>query len=89
MPTTLKPTEKKPTYTGRIGSTEPSAVHKPLSFKVEEEDKGAEEEEREQEDEGEFLLGEEDDQMDYQNEILDTQDEEATFIRIWETANLL
>ena len=27
--------------------------------------------------------------MDYQNEIPDTQDEEATFIRTWETANLV
>ena len=27
--------------------------------------------------------------MDYQNEIPDTQDEETTFIRTWEMANLL
>ena len=34
-------------------------------------------------------MDEEVDQMDYQNEIPNTQDEEATFIRTWETANLL
>ena len=34
-------------------------------------------------------MDEEVDQMDYQNEISDTQDEDATFIRTWETANLL
>ena len=52
-------------------------------------DKEAEEEEEEIEDKGEFILDEEVDQMDYQNEIPDTQDEEAIFVRTWETANLL
>ena len=56
---------------------------------MEEEDKDADEEEEEHEDKGEFILGEEVDQMDYQTEIPDTQDEETTFIRTWETANLL
>ena len=56
---------------------------------MKEEDKEADEEEEEHEDKGEFILEEEDDRMDYQNEIPDTQDEEATFIRTWETANLL
>ena len=34
-------------------------------------------------------MDEEVDQKDYQNEIPDTQHEEATFIRTWETAKLL
>ena len=56
---------------------------------MEEEDKEAEEEEEEHEDGGEYILDQEEDPMDYQNEVPDTQDEEATFIRTWATANLL
>ena len=89
MPTTPTPAAKKPRYTGPSGSVGPSGVNRRLSFRVEEVDKEAEEEEEEREDKGEFILDEEVDQMDYQNEIPDTQDEEATFIRTWETANLL
>ena len=89
MPTTPTPAAKKPRYTGPSGSAGPSGVNRRLSFKVEEEDKEAEEEEEEHEDKGEFILEEEDNHMDYQNEIPDTQDEETTFIRTWETANLL
>ena len=90
MPTTPTPIAKKPRYTGPRGSARPPGVNRRLSFKVEEEDKVAEEEEeKEHKEEGEFILEEEDDQMDYQNEIRDTQDKEATFIRTWETANLL
>ena len=89
QPTTPTPAVKKPRYTGPSGSAGPSGVNRRLSFKVEEKDKEADEEEEEHEDEGGFILDEEADQMDYQNEIPDTQDEEATFIRTWETANLL
>ena len=89
MPTTPTPAAKKPRYTGPSGSVGPSGVNRRLSFKVEEEDREAEEEEGEHEDKGEFILDEEEDQMDYQNEIPDTQDEEATFIRTCEAANLL
>ena len=89
QPTTPTPAAKKPRYTGPSGSAGPSGVNRRLSFKVEEEDKDVDEEEEEHEDKGEFILDEEVDQMDYQNEFLDTQDEEATFIRTWETANLL
>ena len=71
------------------GSAGPSEVNRRLSFKVEEEDKEAEEGGEEHEDKRDFILDEEEDQMDYQNENPDTQDEEATFIRTWETANLL
>ena len=89
MPTTPTPAAKKPRYAGPSGSAGPSGVNRRLSFKVEEEDKQAEGEEEEHEDEGEFILEEEDDHMDYQSEILDTQDQETTFIRTWKTANLL
>lgn len=34
-------------------------------------------------------MGEEEDQMDYQNQMPDTQDVEATFIRTWETPNVV
>ena len=67
---------KEPRYTGPSGSGGPSGVNRRLSFKLEEEDKEAKEEE-------------EDDHMDYEKEIPDTQDEDTTFIRTWETANLL
>ena len=81
MPTTPTPAAKKPRYTGPSGSAGPSGVNRRLSFKVEDEDKEAEEEEEGYEDKGEFILEEEDDQMDYQKEIPDTQDEETTLIR--------
>ena len=89
MPTTPTPAAKKPRYMGPSGSTGPSGVNRRLSFKVEEEDKEAEEEEEDHEDKGEFILDEEVDQMDYQNEIPDTQDEKGNFNRTWEMANLL
>ena len=89
QPSTPTPAAKKPRYTGPSGSAGPSGVNRQLFFKVEEEDKEADEQEKEHEDKGGFILDEEVDQIDYQNEIPDTQDEEATFIRAWETANLL
>ena len=89
MPTTPTPAAKKARYTGPSGNSGPSGVNRRLSFRVEEVDKEAQKEEEEREDKGEFILDEEVDQMDYQNEIPDTQDEEATFIRTWETAKLL
>ena len=61
----------------------------PVRLNEEVEDKEPEDEEEEHEDKGELILDEEVDQMDYQNEIPDTQDEEVTFFRTWETANLL
>ena len=89
MPTTPTPATKKPRYTGPSGSAGSLGVNRRLSFKVKEEDREAEEEDEGHEDNGEWILEEEDDHMDYQNEIPDTQDEEATLIRTWETANLL
>ena len=91
QPTTPTPVAKKPRYTGPGGSAGPSAVNRRLSFKSEEEEEeaGDEGEGEGKEEEGEFILGEEEDRMDYQAEIPDTQDDEATFIRTWETANLL
>ena len=89
QPTTPSPAAKKLRYTGPSGSAGPSGLNRRLSYKVAEEDKEAEEEEEEHEDKGEFILEEKDDYMNYQNEIPDTQDEETSFIRTWETANLL
>ena len=70
--TTPTPAAKKPRYTGPSGSAGPSGVNRRLSFRVEEVDKEAEKEEEEREDKGEFILDEEVDQIDYQNEIPDT-----------------
>ena len=89
MPTTPTPAIKKPRYTGPSGSAGPLGVNRRFSFKVKEEAKEGEEGEEEHGDKGEFILDEEEAQIDYQNEIPDTQDEEATFIRTWETTNLL
>ena len=82
QPTTPTPAAKEPRYTGPGGSAGPSGVNRRLSFKVEEEEEEAGDErgEEEEEEAGEFILGEEEDRMDYQAEIPDTQDDEATFI---------
>ena len=92
QPTTPTPAAKKPRYMGPGGSARPTGVNRRLNFKGEEEEEEAGEEggeEEEEEEEGEFILEEEGDRMDYQAEIPDTQNDEATFIRTWETANLL
>ena len=89
MPTTPTPTAKNLKYTGPSGSTGPSEVNRRLSIKVEEEDKETEEEGEEHEEEGEFILYEGKDQMDYKNEIPDTQHEWAILMKTWEIANLL
>ena len=61
LPTTLTPAAKKPRYTGPSESAGPLGVNRLLSFKVEEEDKEAEEGEEEYEDKEEFILDEKED----------------------------